>query len=166
MTGWSIRPAHELRQLGAGVDAQLGERIVDVGFHRVRERFSCVATDWLVAPCAIRLTTVSSESVRLSQPVFRPRPADNAPFHAQSAQLAAHPARIGEGFVAHVGVECGIELIERLVRVIGAGELAAGVLGSCGVQKRPRRQVKHVRGSDQCLGVTFEYPGAHTRPPR
>ena len=32
---WSIRPAHELRQLGAGVDAQLGERIVDVGFHRM-----------------------------------------------------------------------------------------------------------------------------------
>src|SRR4029077_1969977 len=33
---WSIGPGHELRQLGAGVDAQLGERIVDVGFHRVQ----------------------------------------------------------------------------------------------------------------------------------
>jgi hypothetical protein len=29
---WSIGPAHELRQLGAGVDAQLGERIVDMVF--------------------------------------------------------------------------------------------------------------------------------------
>ena len=36
LTGSSIRPVHELRQLGAGVDAQLGERIVDVGFHRMQ----------------------------------------------------------------------------------------------------------------------------------
>ena len=35
LMGWSIRSAHEVRQLGAGVDAQLGERIVDVGFHRM-----------------------------------------------------------------------------------------------------------------------------------
>ena len=34
------------------------------------ERCSWVATSRLVPPCAIRLTTVSSESVRLSQPVF------------------------------------------------------------------------------------------------
>ena len=34
--GWSIRPAHEPRQLFAGVDAQLVERIVDVGFHRMQ----------------------------------------------------------------------------------------------------------------------------------
>ena len=33
---WSIGPGHELRQLGAGVDAQLGERIVDVVFHRMQ----------------------------------------------------------------------------------------------------------------------------------
>src|ERR1700761_7940114 len=33
--GLSIRTAHEPRQLFAGVDAQLGERIVDVGFHRM-----------------------------------------------------------------------------------------------------------------------------------
>jgi hypothetical protein len=31
---------------------------------------SCCATDRLVAPCAIRLTTLSSASVRLSQPVW------------------------------------------------------------------------------------------------
>jgi hypothetical protein len=35
---WSIGPAHELRQLGAGVDAQLGERIVDVVFHRMERK--------------------------------------------------------------------------------------------------------------------------------
>ena len=60
--------------------------------------------------------------------------------------------------MAQVGVECGIELIQRLVRVVGAGEFSAGVLGSRGVKKRPRRRVKHVRGSQQCLGITFEYP--------
>ena len=36
LTDGSIRPAHELRQLAAGVDAQLGERIADVGFHRMQ----------------------------------------------------------------------------------------------------------------------------------
>jgi len=36
LTDGSIRPAHEPRQLGAGVDAQLGERIADVGFHRMK----------------------------------------------------------------------------------------------------------------------------------
>src|SRR6185312_831656 len=36
LMGWSIGPVHELRQLGAGVDAQLGERIVDVVFHRMQ----------------------------------------------------------------------------------------------------------------------------------
>ena len=35
VTNQSIGPAHELRQLGAGVDTQLGERIVDVVFHRM-----------------------------------------------------------------------------------------------------------------------------------
>ena len=34
------------------------------------DRFSWVATSRLVAPCAMRLMTLSSESVRLSQPVF------------------------------------------------------------------------------------------------
>ena len=60
--------------------------------------------------------------------------------------------------MVQVGVECGIQLIERLVTAVGAGELAAGVLGSRGVKKRPRRRVKQLRGSHQCWGVTFEYP--------
>ena len=60
--------------------------------------------------------------------------------------------------MVQVGVECGIELIDRLVSLVGAREFSAGVLGSCGVKKRPRRRVKHVRGSQQCLGITFEYP--------
>ena len=46
------------------------------------ERCSCVATSRLVAPSAMRLTTVSSESVRLSQPVFARGWRDDAPFHA------------------------------------------------------------------------------------
>ena len=60
--------------------------------------------------------------------------------------------------MVQVGVECGIELIDRLVTAVGAGEFTAGVLGSRGVQKRPRRRLKHVRGSQQCLGITLEYP--------
>ena len=68
--------------------------------------------------------------------------ADNTTFHAQSAQCATDPARIGERFVVQVGVECGIELIGRLVAPVGAGEFSAGVLGSCGVKKRPRRRLK------------------------
>ena len=35
MTGWSMGPGHELRQLGAGIYPELGERIVDVVFHRM-----------------------------------------------------------------------------------------------------------------------------------
>ena len=89
---------------------------------------------------------------------FCPRLADDATLHTEPAQLAAHPARIGERFVAHVGVEGGIELMHRLIRVIGAREFTAGVLGSCGVQKRPRRGVKQLRGRQQRLGIMFEYP--------
>ena len=109
-------------------------------------------------PAAIRLTTVSSESVRLSQPVFArgwltmrrstPNRRNSRPTRRASASASW----------LHVGVECGIQLINRLVRVVGAREFSAGVLGSRGVKKRPRRRVKHVRGSHQCLGITFEYP--------
>ena len=35
---WSIRPAHELCQFGAGVDAHLGEHIMDVVFHRMKRK--------------------------------------------------------------------------------------------------------------------------------
>ena len=60
--------------------------------------------------------------------------------------------------MVQVGVECGVELIQRLVTAVGAGEFGAGVLGGRGVQQRPRRRVKHVRGSQQAWGVTLEYP--------
>ena len=36
LTDGSIRPADEPRQLAEGVDAQLGDRIADVGFHRMQ----------------------------------------------------------------------------------------------------------------------------------
>ena len=68
--GRSISVAHQLRQLGAGGDAELGKRVVDVGLHCVRGEVQLLATERLVAPSAMRLMTVSSESVRLSQPVF------------------------------------------------------------------------------------------------
>ena len=60
--------------------------------------------------------------------------------------------------MAQVGVERGIELIDRLPTTVGVGEFSAGVLGSRGVQQRPRRRLKHLRGTQQCLGITFEYP--------
>jgi hypothetical protein len=44
------------------------------------------------------------ESVRLATR-FRRRLADDAALHTEPAQLAAHPAHIGEGLVAHIGVE-------------------------------------------------------------
>ena len=72
------------------------------------------------------------ESVRLSRPVLA-CVADDATGHTEPVQLAANPARIGERFVVQVGVECGVQLIDRLVRVVGACEFAAGVLGSRGV---------------------------------
>ena len=69
---------------------------------------------------------------------FCPRSADNAALHAEPAQRAADPARIGLRFVVHVGVECGIEQIECLVTAVGVCEFTAGVLGSRGGKKRPR----------------------------
>ena len=56
-----------------------------------------VATSRLVAPSAIRWTTLSSESVRLSQPVFA-RGGRRCDVPPQSAQRAAHPAGIGNRF--------------------------------------------------------------------
>jgi hypothetical protein len=41
LTGWSIGPVHELRHLGAGVDAQLGERIVDEMQERLTRHDCC-----------------------------------------------------------------------------------------------------------------------------
>ncbi len=67
--------------------------------------------------------------------------------------------------MAHVGVECGIELIERGFNVYVC-EFSAGVLGGRGVQKRPRRRLQHVGGSQQCLGITFEYAAGVSWLPR
>ena len=55
-----------------------------------------------VKPSAIRWTTVSLESVRLSQP-FLPQVRDDAQFDANPAQRAADPAGIGNRFEPVVG---------------------------------------------------------------
>jgi hypothetical protein len=44
--------------------------------------------------------------------------------------------------------------------------LAAGVLGSRGEKKRPRRRLKHLRGSHQSLGITLEDPAGIPGHPR
>src|SRR6516225_5675736 len=68
----------------------------------------------------------------------------------------------------HVGVESGVELINRLVTTTTACEFTARILGGYGVKNRPRQRAKHVRGRHQRLGVTLEYsagipgdPGEH-----
>ena len=112
MTGWSIRSAHELRQLGAGVDAQLGEHIVDVGFHRMEGKVQLRGD---VAVGSTLRDQVDHRELGVGEAVparFRPRLADDATLHTEPTQLAAHPARIGERFVVQVGVECGIQLID------------------------------------------------------
>jgi len=74
--------------------------------------------------------------------------ADNTPFDAQPAQLASHPARIGERLEADVGIERRIEVIKRLVTAIGQEELAASVFRRRCVEQRSRRRPQQVRGSD------------------
>jgi len=74
--------------------------------------------------------------------------ADDTSFDAQPAQLASHPARIGERLEAGVGIECRIEVLQRLVTAIGQEELAASVFRRRGVEQRPRRRPEQVGGSD------------------
>src|ERR1700753_4062065 len=69
----------------------------------------------------------------------RPRLTDDAALNTEQAQLPAYAARIGKRLVAHIGVERGVELSHRLITVADAREFSAGVLGSRGVKKRPRR---------------------------
>ena len=108
--------------MGARVDAQFGERIVDVGFHRVGRKVQ------LGGDVAIRRTLgdeVDDLMLGVGEAVqarFRPRLGDDAALHTEPTQLAAHLARIGERLVAHVGVEGGVELLNRFVSAVGAGE--------------------------------------------
>ena len=81
LTGWSIGPAHELRQLGAGVDAQLGERIVDVVFHRMEGKVQLrgdVAVGRALCDQVDHLELGVGEAVPAR---FCPRLADNATLH-------------------------------------------------------------------------------------
>ena len=85
MTGWSIGPGHELRQLGAGVDAQLGERIVDVVLHRM-ERKVQLGGDVAVGH-ALR-DEVDHRELGVGEAVpacFCPRRADNATLYTEPA---------------------------------------------------------------------------------
>jgi hypothetical protein len=151
-------PPHELHQLGTGIDAQFGECIVDMGFHGGEIKVQLgrdIAVDRALCDEIddLELGVGKTVPTRLC-----PRVADDAAFHAQGAQLPAHPARIGERFVAHMRVECGIELAKSLVLAAAVSELAAGVLSSRGVEQRARRRLKQVGGSHQRLGITLEDP--------
>ena len=76
-----IRPAHELRQLGAGVDAQLGERIVDMGFHRMQGKVQ-LRGDGVVGRALGDQVDHLELGVGEAVPArFCPRLADNATLH-------------------------------------------------------------------------------------
>ena len=104
------------------------------------------------------LTTFSSESVRLSHPVFARGWLTMRRSTPNRRNSRPHPARIGECLDGRVGIECRIELVNRLIRPIGEDELAASVFRRRGVEQRPRRRRKLVRGGHQCPGIAFEYP--------
>jgi hypothetical protein len=81
LTDGSIRPAHEPRQLAAGVDAQLGERIADVGFHRMKGKMQ-LRGDIAVGHALRNQADDPELGVGETVPArFRPRLADDAPFH-------------------------------------------------------------------------------------
>src|ERR1700722_5276526 len=124
-SAWVLRsglvgPTYKLRQLDARVDTELGERIAQIGFHRMRGKVQ------LLRDRAVRRALrnqVDDLELGVGEAVparFCPRLADNATFHTEAAQRAAHPARIGKRLVADVGVEGGIQLTHRRVRVVGA----------------------------------------------
>ena len=80
LTDGSIRPAHEPRQLAAGVDAQFGERIADVGFHRVQGK---VQPGGDIAVGHALRNQVDDPELGIGEAVparFRPRLADDAPL--------------------------------------------------------------------------------------
>ena len=113
-----------------------------VGFNRVGRKVQLVCDSAIGRPPR---DDVYNLELRIGETVpthLRPLLADNAPFDAQSAQLAAHAARIGERFEARVCIEGRIELIKRLVLAIGQDQLAAGILCRRGVEKWPRRRPK------------------------
>jgi len=81
------------------------------------------------------------------------------------AQLAAHPARIGERLVSYVGIEGGIQLINRLLTPVDAGKFSAGVLGGGGVKKRPRRRVSSSVAATSAWASRSSIPRAYTATP-
>ena len=85
MTGWSIRLGHDLCQLGAGVDSQLGERIVDVVFHRMQGKVQ-LGGDGLVCGALCDQGDHLELGVGEAVPArFGPRLGDNAPLHTSAS---------------------------------------------------------------------------------
>jgi hypothetical protein len=78
-----------------------------------RERCSCSATSRLVAPWAIRLMTLSSESVRLSQPVFargwltRCHCGQPSLPIAVTSHIDGVDGSLNDGITSHRGEPCG-----------------------------------------------------------
>ena len=128
-----------MTQLNAGADPELGERIAQMGSHGVGRDAQLLCHRTVGGTLRNQFDHLELGVGETVPARFRPRLADNATLHTQPAQLAAYPARIGERFMVQVGVECGIELIQCLVTAVRACEFNAGVLGSRGVKKRPRR---------------------------
>src|ERR1700758_1297069 len=87
---------HELRQLGARIDAQLGERIADVGFHRMKGK---VQPGGDIAVGRAPRDQVDDLELGVGEAVparSRPRLTDDAALNTERAQLPAYAARIGE----------------------------------------------------------------------
>src|SRR3984957_3453509 len=112
-SAWVLRsglvgPTYKLRQLDARVDTELGERIAQIGFHRMRGQVQ-LRGDGAVGDALCDQVDHLELGVGEAVPTrFCSRVADDTTVHTELAQLAAHPARIGERFVLLVGVECGI----------------------------------------------------------
>ena len=82
MTCRSISAAHQLRQLGAGGNAQFGKCVVDVGLHRVGGKVQLRGD---VAVGRALGDEIDDREFGVGEAVparFCPRMGDDAPFHA------------------------------------------------------------------------------------
>src|ERR1700689_2406192 len=81
VSGWSIRSVHEVRQLGTGADAQFGERIVDVGFHRMQGKVQLLRDRAVRRALRDQMHDLELGVGEAVPARFYPRLADNATFH-------------------------------------------------------------------------------------
>src|SRR3954451_16628431 len=137
-----MSPAHVLSQLGSGRDAELCEGVVKMRLHGVRGQVQLLR-DRAVGRALCDEVDDLELGVGEAVPArFGPRLRDDAPFHTQAAQLAADPARIRDGFMLGVRVECGSELLDRRISAPGAREFSTSVLGGASIKKRTLRRLK------------------------